>query len=179
MAGTLGAGKSSTAKRLAGELDYRHFSSGDMFRQIAKKRGLTIEEINRTAELEVAIDYDVDEWLRSLGKEDKIVVDSRLAYHWIPDSYKVFLTLDMQIAVERIFKQMETEGRESQSANSLENLMEATRVRKESERRRYQNLYNMDLADLTPFDLVVDTSLHDLDDVVQIVLKKYRDSLGD
>ena len=178
IAGVLGSGKSSTAKRLASMLGYRHFSSGDMFRQIAKKNGLTVEELNQASELLPRSDRAVDDWLRSLGTEEKIVIDSRLAYHWIPDSYKVFLNLDMHVAVERIFKHMKDEGRESQSANSLEGLREATQERRKMEVSRYKNLYQIDLDDLTPFDLVVDTSLHDLDGVVQLILTRYREFLG-
>ena len=179
VAGVLGAGKSSTAKRLAKELGYQHFSSGDLFRQIAKERGLSIEEINKTAELEVSIDHDTDERLRALGKDERVIIDSRLAFHWIPASFKVFLNLDMQTAVERIFKQIESEGRESQGTNSLEDLMETTRTRRNMELNRYKNLYQVDLADLTPFDLVVDTAKHDLDGVVQIILERYRKFLAD
>lgn len=177
IAGAPGAGKSSTAKLVAQELGYRHFSSGDLFRQIAKERGLTIEQINEAAEIDSSVDHDVDEHLRALGKEENIVIDSRLAYHWIPDSYKVYLDLDMQSAVERTFEQIKSEGRESQSADSIETLLAATQSRKEMERNRYQNLYHIDLADLSPFDLVVDTKAHDLKGVVQIITEKYRQFL--
>ena len=85
--------------------------------------------------------------------------------------------LDMQTAVDRIFKQMKSEGRESQNANSLEDLMEATRARRNMELNRYKNLYQVDLADLTPFDLVIDTAQHDLEGVVQFVLDRYREFL--
>lgn len=177
IAGAPGAGKSSTAKLVAEELGYRHFSSGDLFRQIAKERGLTIEQINEAAETDSSVDHDVDEHLRSLGNEEKIVIDSRLAYHWIPDSYKVYLALDMQDAVRRTFEQIKSEGRESQSADSLETLLAATQSRKEMERSRYQSLYNIDLADLTPFDLIVNTAEHDLKGVAQIILDKYHQFL--
>jgi CMP/dCMP kinase len=174
IAGALGSGKSSTAKRLAQALEYRHFSSGDMFRKIAQDRNVTIEEINKIAELESSIDRDVDEWLRSLGKEENIVIDSRLAFHWIPDSFKVYLDLDTQTAAERIFKHMQEEGRVSQKASSVEELVQATLSRKQMEKKRYHDLYQIDMADLSPFDLVVDTSKHDLNAVVEIVLEKYK-----
>lgn len=174
IAGALGGGKSSTAKLVATELGYRHFSSGDLFRQVAQERGVTIEQINKTAELEVSIDHDVDERLRRLGEEEKLVIDSRLAYHWIPDSFKVYLNLDIQIAAERIFKQIKAEGRQSQHAESVQELIEQTASRKEDERRRYEHLYQLDVTDLTPFDLVLNTAEHDLNAVVQIVLEKYQ-----
>jgi CMP/dCMP kinase len=178
IAGALGAGKSSVAKRVAHELGYTHFSSGDLFRAIALERGLTIEEINTTAELETAIDHDVDERLRALGEQDKLVIDSRLAYHWIPDSFKVYLDLDIPTAAERIYKQIHSEGRTVQAASSIEELVHTTEMRKQSEQKRYKNLYGLDVADLKPFDLVVNTAHHNLDEVVRIVLDAYRDFLS-
>lgn len=174
IAGALGGGKSSTAKLVAKELQYRHFSSGDLFRQVAQERGVTIEQINKVAELEVSIDHDVDERLRKLGEEEKLVIDSRLAYHWIPSSFKVYLNLDIRTAAERIFNQIRSEGRQSQHANSVEELVEQTKTRKEDERRRYEHLYQLDVTDLAPFDLVVNTAEHDLNAVAKIVIEEYQ-----
>jgi len=178
IAGALGAGKSSTAKLVAHKLGYQHFSSGDIFRAIAKERGLTVEEINKTAETESAIDHDVDERLRALGMEENLVIDSRLAYQWIPDSFKVFLNLDTRTAAERIFKQIQSEGRESQNAHSIEELISSTEERKEMEHARYKQLYGFDLTDLTSFDLVINTAEHDLNAVVRIVLDAYQGFLA-
>ncbi len=176
IAGALGAGKSSAARLIAQELGYTHFSSGDLFRTVAQQRGLTIEEINATAELETAIDHDVDARLRALGESEKLVIDSRLAYHWIPDSYKVYLNLDIPTAAARIYKQIVSEGRTGQAADSVAELIATTETRKLSEQKRYKNLYGIDITDLQPFDLVIDTAQYDLNGVVALVLEQYRKS---
>ncbi len=178
IAGTLGSGKSSAAKRVAAELGYLHFSSGDLFRAMAAERGLSVEEINVRAELEQEIDHAVDERLRELAKENKLVVDSRMAFHWMPNSFRVFLNLDPHIAAERIFKHIQEEGRASQTGESVEAIYESTLARRTSELKRYKNLYGVDLSDLSQYDLVVDTEKNNLDVVVEIVLKKYRTWLG-
>ena len=64
LAGKPGSGKSTTSKKLAEWLGYERFSSGDLFRTIAKERGIDILTINQTAETEKAIDLEVDEKLR-------------------------------------------------------------------------------------------------------------------
>ncbi len=48
--GSLGSGKSSTAKLVAQKLKYQHFSSGDFMRKIALERGITLNELNVQAE---------------------------------------------------------------------------------------------------------------------------------
>jgi len=97
IAGRLGSGKSSTAKMLANQLEYEHFSSGDLFREIALEQGNDVLAANKSAELDAKIDHLVDGKLREIGEtQNKKVVDSRTAWHWMPDSYKVYLMLDVQ-----------------------------------------------------------------------------------
>lgn len=178
IAGYLGSGKSSTARLVAKELGYTHFSSGDLFRAIAAERGLSIEEINKTAELEKEIDYKVDARLRKMGEGDRMVIDSRTAFHWMPASFKVYLTLDPHTAAERIYSHIRKEGREVQEADSVEDVFRATQERVASERKRYQNLYQLDVGDMSHYDLVIDTGKNDLETVVGMVLKAYREWVG-
>ncbi len=175
-----GSGKSSTAKNVAARLGYEHFSSGDLFRKMAAERGSSIEEINFTAEKQKEIDFEVDKLLEKMGEEkSNFVIDSRMAFHWIPFSFKVFLDLDPRIAAERTFAQIQKEGRESQTGSSAEEVYENTLKRLESERKRYQNLYNVDIGDKSNFDLVVDTEKNNLEKVVNIVADAYKKWIGD
>lgn len=81
IAGKLGSGKSSTAKRIAKELGYTHFSSGDFLRKVAESRGMTIKELMLAAEQDPQIDHDIDQVLKEKRKEENLVIDSRLAFH--------------------------------------------------------------------------------------------------
>lgn len=174
IAGTLGGGKTSTAKRVASELEYTHFSSGDLFRAVAAERGITVEEVNRQAELEKTIDHDVDERLREMALEEKLVIDSRLAFHWMPDSFKVYLTLDPKVAASRIYQHILEEGRIGEGAESLERVFESVQKRQASEQKRYAELYGVDVLELSPFNLVIDTEQKDLEAVSREVLEAYR-----
>lgn len=175
ISGLPGSGKSSTAQGVAERLGYEHFSSGDLFRKMAAKRGISVEEINFTAEKQKEIDLEVDEWLRKMGREKSdIVIDSRIAFHWIPESFKVFLDLDTETAARRTFAHIQREGRKSQEASSLEELRKKTLQRVESEQKRYRALYGVDFTDKKQFDLVVDTAKNDLPAVVDIVTAAYQ-----
>lgn len=175
IAGALGSGKSSTAKRVAEALNFKHFSSGDLFRAIARERGLSVEALNLTAEEQSDIDHEVDALLKKMGEEEhSLVIDSRLAWYWMPQSFKVYLSLDANIAAERIFNHMQSEGRVSESATSVDEVRASIEVRSESEKKRYFSLYGIDVADRTPFDLVIDTAEHDLEGVIRLVLDAYK-----
>lgn len=169
-----GSGKSSTARGVARALGYEHFSSGDFFRKMAAERRLTVEEINFAAEKQKEIDYEVDEWLKKIGQEkNDAVIDSRMAFHWIPDSFKVFLDLDPKVAAARTFSHIQQEGRTSQAGSSIEEVLENTVKRMNSERKRYLQLYNVDFTDKQQFDLVIDTATNNLNKVIKIIIAAY------
>lgn len=180
ISGSPGSGKSTSAKGVAQKLGYEHFSSGDLFRKMAAERGLSVEGINLAAEKSKEIDYAVDNLLESIGKEKKdIVIDSRTAFHWIPDSFKVFLELDPRTAAERTFAQIQKEGRSSQTASSAEEVYQKTLERSESERKRYRDLYQIDYMDKSQFELVIDTGLNNLEQAKDIVVEKYKEWLAE
>src|SRR4051812_37145194 len=99
IAGSPGSGKSSTARMIADTLGFRHYSSGDVFRQVAAQRNESIEATNLAAEIRRDIDLKVDGILEELYlSADKLVIDSRMAWHWMPSSFKIFLLLDSKTA---------------------------------------------------------------------------------
>ncbi|OGE82572.1 MAG: hypothetical protein A2846_00390 [Candidatus Doudnabacteria bacterium RIFCSPHIGHO2_01_FULL_49_9] len=175
IAGLPGSGKSSTAQGVATMLGYEHFSSGDLFRKMAAERGISVEEMNYAAEKQQQIDRDVDEMLVKMGKEkNNLVIDSRMAFHWMPRSFKVFLDLDLDTAAQRTLANIQKKGRVSQEGSSFEDVREKTAQRLVSEKKRYYNLYGVDVTDKKHFDLVIDTGKQDLQSVVSIVVEGYQ-----
>lgn len=174
--GGLGSGKSSTADRVAQELGYQRFSSGDFFRQVGMEMGLSVTELNKRAENEPEIDFKVDEKLRNMRNFDKIVIDSRTAYHWIPESFKVYLDLPPEIAKGRILNNIEENKlrQESEQVSTEEEVYKKMKERFESEQKRYWDLYKINNSDKNQFDLVIDTNKNNLEQVVKIILDSYK-----
>lgn len=176
LAGRPGSGKSSTAKTVAAQLGYNHFSSGDLFRALGRERGIDVLQANLTAEQNAEVDHLVDARLQEIGRsQDNQVIDSRTAWHWIPNSFKVFLDLDLQVAAERILSGMDDARLASEHVHrDPVEYAELLQKRLDSETRRYKALYNIDPYDTSNYDLVIDTAAYNLDQVVQLVLEKYR-----
>lgn len=174
LSGLPGAGKSSTADLVAEMLGYRRFSSGDFMRAIAKKHDVSLDEINRMAENDKTYDREVDEMVRETGKKSNIVIDSRLAFHWIPDSFKVFLKVDPHAAAERTFIHIREVGRAQQDAQSLEEVYEKLVARIESENKRYEELYGVNYSDETQYDFAIDTGKFPLEEVVRQIVEAYN-----
>lgn len=174
--GSLGSGKSSTAKKVAQTLGFKHFSSGDFFRQVALKLGLSINEINIRAETDKKIDEMTDQKLRDLNNENKIVIDSRTAYHWIPNSFKIYLDLPTEIAKERILNNLREDKlrEQTEQIKNKEEILKKMTERFQSEQKRYWDLYTIDNTDKNQFDLIIDTNKNNLEQVVEIIISEYK-----
>ena len=174
--GGLGSGKSSTAKGVAQALGYQHFSSGDLFRQVGLELGLSINEINIRAETDKKIDEMTDQKLRDLGNGSKLVIDSRTAFHWIPESFKVYLDLPPEIAKNRVVNSLKENPlrMQSEKVSTSEEAYEKLRARLVSEQKRFWDLYKIDNTKKEQFDLVVDTDKNNLQEVIQIIVSAYK-----
>lgn len=176
IAGRPGSGKSTTAKAVAAELGFMHFSTGDMFRAIAKEQGLDVLQANLSAEQNAKIDFLVDDRQREIGeRDDEVVIDARIAWHFIPQSFKVFLDLDLTIAAERILRNMDDARLESEHVHrdpvEYAGLLQK---RLDSESRRYKALYDIDIFDMKNYDLVIDTGKNSIPGVVTAVVEAYH-----
>jgi predicted cytidylate kinase len=182
IAGSPGSGKSSTAKSVASILGFRHFSSGDRFRQLAAERGQSIEAMNISAEVQRDIDLEVDNQLKEMYRtERRLVIDSRMAWRWMPHSFKVFLVLDPATAAERIFSHLQKEGRVGEDARSVEEVRGSIERRSASEQKRYAALYDVDFTDALNFDVVINTKYNHLPTVTAILraaFTAWRDATG-
>lgn len=177
IAGRPGSGKSSAALGVAAELGFQHFSSGDLFRALAREHGIDVLQANLSAEENATIDHAVDGRLQEMGaSEDQLVVDSRTAWHWMPDSFKVFLDLDLEIAAERILGDKDDGRLESETVQAtVHEYAESLRSRLDSETRRYKKLYDIDPYTMTNYDLVIDTKANNKEQTIKLILDTFKE----
>lgn len=177
ISGKPGSGKSSTADKVADMLDYARYSSGDMVRTILQRENLTLSEYNRRALSDHALDSKIDEYLRNLRNKQNIVIDSRLGFYWIPESFKVYLDLDIQVATVRIFKDAVSNNmrmKSGETVDSLDLVAKQVKTRMATEQDRFRNLYNVDPYNTSRFDLIIDTSRHSPQTVALTVFDVYK-----
>ena len=164
VSGPAGSGKSTLAASLADALDYDHVSGGDIFRSLAEERDMTPLELNRAAEDDDQIDRDLDRRLRDIAAErDDLVLESRLA-GWMAGDYadiKLWLTAPLDVRADRI-AQRENKPFEQARTETVE--------RSESEAQRYREYYDIDFADLSIYDLAINTARWDPSGTLSIAL---------
>lgn len=180
ISGKPGSGKSSTADRVAELLGYSRYSAGDMVRKFIQKRHSTLEKYNNEALENTQLDELVDERLRALRNHRDIVIDSRLGFYWLPESFKVYLDLDLDLATARIYKDTMSNpnrGAIESSSSSLGVVAEQVKKRMLTEQNRFRHLYGVDPFDLNHYDFVIDTSRQNVQSVAIAVFDAYREWL--
>jgi cytidylate kinase len=171
LTGDLGSGKSTVSKILCERLNYDYIYTGKIQREIAGRYRMTTLELNQYAETHPEIDEEIDATFQSLNHSTDLIVDSRLAWFFIPESFKVFLKTDIKIAVRRI---IDDHQRQNEKYSSEEEAANDIAARKASENKRYMELYGADCSDLSNFNLVIDTSFITPEEVAGMIMSGYR-----
>jgi CMP/dCMP kinase len=178
ISGFAGSGKTTVGRDLSKRLKYNFYDIGTLRKKVAKERGMTIEEYNILGEKDHSTDKDADNETIKLAKtEDNFVIQGRVAYYFIPQSIKIFLTVNPDVAAERISEDFDNPERNSASkVSSLDNIKRISADRDASDKRRYNMIYSIkDFTDPKNYDVYIDTSYITVDAVVKKILS-YIDS---
>ena len=151
VSGLPGSGTTTLAEALSSRFDLEHVSSGDVFRAMARERGVTLAEFGRIAEEDPEIDREIDERQREIARErDDVVMEGRLSGWMVEDAdLRVWLAAPLEVRAERVA------DREEQTVEEAHDEIEK---RQNSESRRYREIHGIDIGDLSVYDLVIDTS---------------------
>jgi len=168
ISGKAGSGKSTVAKLVAKKLKLKHYSIGDLMRQLAKEKSLSLNKMSRLAEKDRSIDMELDKKTIELREKSNFVIDGRLTAYFLPYAdLKIFLDCEDKVRAERILK----DKRNDEKSKSLKELIKKIRQREQSERKRYSKLYKIDYHDKALYDLIIDTTKLGIDDVVDKIVK--------
>ena len=172
--GNLGSGKSTVCKVLK-EKGFEIITAGDIFRQLAKRMNISITDINERAKEDEEFDETVDTMLMQKGLScNNTVFDSRLAWYFVPDSYKVFLKLDVNVAAKRVF---DGDNRVAEAYADEAEAKAALMNRAQQEKSRSMEKYGVDIYDMSNYNLVIDTAdktPEEIADIIQKGFKEYR-----
>jgi len=152
VSGPPGSGKSTTAAALAERFGLEHTSGGDIFRGLADEKDISLAELNSRAESDPAIDRDLDRRLHEIATDaDDLVLESRLA-GWLSGDhadFRVWLDAPVTVRAERIAERED---------KAVDVAREETIEREASEAQRYLDYYDIDIEDLSIYDVVLNTA---------------------
>lgn len=172
ISGLPGAGKTTIAKILAQKLKLELIPHS-FARELAKEKKITINELMEKAKTKKSIHQEIDKKIIKCGKEkNNFVLVGWLAYHFIPDSIKIFLYVSPKKGAKRIYKNQRIE---EIKYNSLKDTMEKTRKRLLDTKEGFENAYGMNFLLKKNYDIAIDTSNKTKKQILEITLKKIKD----
>lgn len=171
VSGLTASGKSSLSKEIASILGMEYFSASSKLREILPKKDFKVWESKKGIEAvrfrlnNPKYDRKLDSFIVGLFKKsDSIVMDSWVAAWKIndKDTVKIYIKADRETRTERVSKRDNISLKDASAFMGKKDKLTAA---------IYKKIYNIDIGqDLTPFDLVVDTSHLAMEDTLRICL---------
>ncbi len=170
--GPPGSGKTTVAELLAKRKGFKLVSAGRLFRQMARERGMSLEEFGTLAAEDHSIDKTLDTTVMEEVKErvsrgEDVVVEGRLQAHLLSresvGAVKVWLEAPLRVRVKRV------SGREAKSEGVA---LREVQEREALESARYHEIYGINLGDMSVYDVVLDTSDKTPSEVVEHLIQE-------
>ena len=167
ISGMPGSGKSTVAKILVEKLNAERIYVGGIRRELARMKGMTLEELNHYAQTHPETDVDIDKMAAEkallLEREGRVVVDEgRTQFHFLSQSIKIYIKVSVEEGARRIWQDLQqhetSEQRNEGKIGSFDEMKKSIMAREEEDAFRYKKYYDIDHRDEKQYDLVVDST---------------------
>ena len=160
ISGKSGCGNSTVSRLVADRLGLRLVNY--TFKDLAREKGLTFEEICRMAELDPQYDLTIDRMQVRLAEQGRCVLGSRLAIWLLRDTaFTVYLRAPLEVRAGRIARRESTDP---------DLTLVVTEERDRRDRDRYMRLYGYDTDRFSFAALVVDTASLSQEEVAEEIV---------
>ncbi len=155
LAGDLGSGKSTVGALLAKQFDAEIVSIGKLQRKMAAELNMDTCEFNKYQETHPEFDKILDGKLADYEKlEGSFIFDSRMAWHFVPSAFSVYLACEPKEAARRVIEA----NRQDEAYGSVDEAYSRLLLRRQREQKRYFDFYGVDITDMSNYTFVVDTT---------------------
>ena len=173
IAGDLASGKSRVTDILRQDLNYEIYRNGEYVRKLAKEKGLNITSFNEYLKDHPEIDQQIEKSAAEYAKtHDNLIVDARLGWYAIPNSFKIYLKVDIDVAAKRAFE--DENRKETEKFDTIEEQKADMIRRYKLENERFFKLYGVRKEDMSNYDLVVDTTNSTVEKTAKLIEEEYR-----
>lgn len=173
LGGELASGKGTVSKILMEKLNFGIYRNGDYFRKLAKDMGMDVTTFNEYVMNHVEIDKQIENSASEYAKtHDNFIIDARLGWYAVPESFKVYLKVDIDVAAKRAFFDELRKGTEKFA--TIEEQKADMQKRYKIENDRYWNVYGVRKEDESNYDIVIDTTKLTPEQVADKIKQEYE-----
>lgn len=176
IAGDLGSGKTTVTKLMQRDLNYEIYRNGTYFRKLAVEHNMSVTEFNEYVKEHPEIDRQIEQSAKEYAeKHENLIIDARLGWYAVPDSFKIYLTVDIDESARRAFN--DPDRKTSENFSTLEEQKADLIKRFTLENNRYFELYGVHKEDLNNYDFVLDTTNLTPEEVNKAIIIAYNNWL--
>lgn len=155
--GDLASGKGTVAKIISDDLNFGIYKNGEYFRSLAREHGMDVTSFNKYVESHPEIDIAIEKSAGDYAStHDNFIIDARLGWYAVPESFKVYLKVDLNESAKRAFN--DPHRKSSENFATIEEQKADIEKRYKLENMRYWNLYHVRKDDMSNYDLIIDTT---------------------
>lgn len=169
LSGLPGSGTTTAARLLTKATGLRHVNTGAIFREMAKERGMTLNDFGKLANDNPEIDRELDARQIEVCRGGGVLLEGRLAGYMLKDAGIRCLAVWLHAPVDERVRRVS--GRDELSFEEARRL---SIEREEDERKRFIEFYGFDLGQTAVYDLVLDSSTMRPDVVCDAILAALR-----
>jgi radical S-adenosyl methionine domain-containing protein 2 len=156
LSGSVGSGKSTIGKLLSENLGVEFISVGNLSRKKAESMGMDIDQFQIYLKKHPKMDKEMDDYIaEEMSRKDSFILDYRLGFHFIKDSFNVLLKVSPELALKRISSRIGTN--EFYEGRSLAQKIAKMNSRNLNMQTRFLELYNVDFLNERNYHLVLET----------------------
>jgi CMP/dCMP kinase len=138
------------------------------FRDLARDLDIRFEEVQQKADESRVFDFLTDLKLMRASLQPRVVVGSRLAGWLVNADLRVWLHAPLETRAKRIHQ------REPDKHASYESVLYRTLRRDEQNRKRYLEVYGIDINDRSDFDIIINTEKLTAEQVSSLIVAAAR-----
>ena len=166
------SGQGTLTRFLQEELGYEVYRNGQYVRELEKKMGMSITEfqvyLNEHPDLDREIEKSASDYA---NKHDFLFFDAKLGWYAVPDSFKVYLKVDIDVAVKRAF--LDPNRKSTEPFKDIEEAKKLILYRYQEENKRWKEEYGIQREDMSNYDFVLDTTHLTPEEVKEQVKEAY------
>ena len=173
IAGDLSSGKTTVTRLMQESLGYEIYRNGEYFRKLAAEKGMSVTEFNVYVKEHPEIDRQIEQSAKEYATEhENLIIDARLGWYAVPESFKIYLKVDIDEAAKRAFG--DPNRKKTENFATVEEQKEDMIRRFNLENERYFNLYGVHKEDMANYDFVLDTTNLTPEEVNDKIIEAYK-----
>ena len=173
ISGLPGSGTSSVCELLSKQTGWHRLNAGKIFRQLAEADEISLSELGRRAQKDPDVDRRLDASMIRATRTPSggLILEGRLTGWMVTKAevaaLKVWIHADISVRAQRVG---------CRDGQAIEQATKGVVERERCEIVRYKQHHSIDIADLSIYDMIIDSEFQTVEHISRLILQRISDA---